>query len=119
MAQLMRYFPQQTFVFETTSTVYYSEVFDVSEYTSLLLEARLHGTSATPVTFTVAIEETSDPTLANWDLPPLATGTMDDATTRVRKIAPAGGGAPLRFVRVKLSTNAVCDATISVEGGAS
>ena len=115
MGDVLRVFPRQTLVFAATDDAYYSEVFDMTNNSTLTLEARLYFESAGSVTtFTVELEETGDPTLSNWDHAAAGTTTLSTSTTKVGQISVTSG--LLRFVRVKIKASQATEATMSVDG---
>jgi hypothetical protein len=115
MAEVLRFFPRQTLVGAAAGSEYYSEIFEVAEYSHITFQLRVYLLSA-GANVQAELETTSDPTLTDgWEVlviapTPLvvATGSQDVARTTE---------APARFVRAKVTLpEEVCQATLMCEG---
>ena len=112
MGEVVNFFPRQTLVYAAANDTYYSEIFDMTDWASMTLEARLYFDSGS-ATLTVTLEETWDPTLQNWELSDVDPAPLSSAAASIAKMSASN---LLRFTRVTISSSAVTNATLSVQG---
>jgi hypothetical protein len=114
MAELLRFFRRQTLVGDATGSSYYSDVFDVTEYSHITLALRVYENSVGGAnTVTAILQETSDPTLTGaWE----ALETIQ-TLSGAPDVVMGRASHPLRFVRVNIRLPpAACRVTLLCDG---
>ena len=112
MAEVIRFFPRQTLVAGTSSKGdYYSEIFEVAEYSELEAELTVYQTTPPAAVVSGVLEENSDRRLdlGGWTQLGLLTQTGQGIVT-------ATFSNPSRFLRAKLTVPAAAVITVSFEG---
>jgi hypothetical protein len=117
MARVISFCPRQVLAGHANlNTDNYSEIFDLSDISTLQAEFRVMGVSATTANLVATIEESSDPTLASsWAVNgPTMTITGTAITNPVR----SGYSGLQRFVRAKITMPSGVYGTVCLYGTA-
>jgi hypothetical protein len=115
MARVLSFFSKKTLSGTNgADTPYYSEIFDVTDSSVLVVQLQVMGTTASATTITGQLYETNDASFeeASWASVGAA---MTKAGTgfSASKVTISG---PARFVRAKVTMPAGTSATVSVDG---
>lgn len=114
-SRVIRFLPRQSVAGNDTSAVgLFSEIFDVTDLETLVVETRVYSAEPATAAITVSIEETSDPAFALWTELGTASVTASSGVGRTKTTL----SNPTRFVRAKytVAADAVMVASIETVG---
>ena len=119
MDETLVFFPRQTLCGPASggvSAVYYSEIFEVTEYSEITFELRVYENTVGAADVTAILLETSDPTFTD-DPGGLAWEALQ-TITKDKGVAIGRAANPLRFVRMKVALPPIANTqvTLMIEG---